>query len=188
LYRRLLADASFHELLLAFDRDLAARERAGGCPRCGGVLHAAPFWRKPRGVPQGLDEEHARRFSFCCAGRECRKRKTPPSLRFLGAKVYSGVMVVVASALQGGGMAARQLARLVGVNRRTIARWRSWWRAAFTASSFWRVAAAAFMPPVNEAALPGALLERFAGASAARMLSLLRFLLPITGGRAVQVC
>jgi hypothetical protein len=44
------------------------------------------------------------------------------------------------------------------------------------------------MPPVDETALPGALLERFAGAAAAQMLGLLRFLLPITGGRAEQVC
>jgi len=187
LYRPLLADASFQGLLLAFDRDLATRERAEGCSRCGGVLHAAPFWRKPRGVPAGLAEEHARRFSFCCAARECRKRKTPPSLRFLGSKVYAGVMMVVVSAMRRGGVAARQLASLVGVHRRTIARWRDWWRAAFTASPFWRVAAAAFMPPVDETALPGALPERFAGAAAAQMLGLLRFLLPITGGRAVQV-
>ena len=187
MYRTLLADASFHELLLAFDRDLAARTRAGRCPRCGGVLHAAPFWRKPRGVPAGLDEGHAQRFSFCCAARECRKRKTPSSLRFLGAKVYAGVMVVVVSAMRQGGKPTRQLAALLGVSRRTIARWRDWWRAALTASSFWRVAAAAFMPPVDEAALPGALLERFTSTVADQMLGLLRFLLPITGGRAVQV-
>ena len=188
MYRTLLADASFHEVLLAFDRDLATREQANGCPRCGGVLHAAPFWRKPRGVPKGMSEEHARRFSFCCAARECRKRKTPSSLRFLGCKVYAGVMVVVISAMRHGGKAARQLAALVGVHRRTIARWRDWWRATFTASPFWRVTAAAFMPPVDETALPGVLLARFTGAAAAQMLGLLRFLLPITGGRAVQVC
>lgn len=188
MYRTLLADASFQDLLLAFDRDLAARARAGGCSRCGGVMHAASFWRKPRGVPAGLDAEHARRFSFCCAARECRKRATPRSLRFLGSKIYSGVMVVVAAAMRHGGKAARHLATLLGVRRRTIARWRDWWRATFTAHPFWRVAAAAFMPPVDETALPGALLERFAGAAAAQMFGLLRFLLPITGGRAVQVC
>jgi hypothetical protein len=187
LYWTLLADASFHELLLAFDRDLAVRARAGGCPHCGGALHAAPFWRKPRGVPDGLDEEYARRFSFCCANRECRTRQTPCSLRFLGSKVHAGMMVVVVSAMRQGGKPARQLAALLGVSRRTIARWRDWWRAAFTASSFWRVAAAAFMPPVKGTALPGALLERFTGTVADRMLGLLRFLLPITGGRAVQV-
>ena len=51
MYRTLLADARFHDLLLAFDRDLAAAARAAGCARCGGVVHSARFWRKPRGGP-----------------------------------------------------------------------------------------------------------------------------------------
>ena len=70
MYRTLRDDASFHVLLLAFDHDLAAREQAGGCSGCGGVLHAAPCWRKPRGLPKGLDEEYTRRFTSCCAARE----------------------------------------------------------------------------------------------------------------------
>jgi len=53
LYRALLADARFHDLLVAFDRDLAAAARAAGCARCGGVLHSARFRRKPRGAPVG---------------------------------------------------------------------------------------------------------------------------------------
>jgi len=52
----LLADARFHNLLLALDRDLAAAARAKGCVRCGGVLHSARFRRKPRGSPAGVDE------------------------------------------------------------------------------------------------------------------------------------
>lgn len=185
MYRALLADARFHELLLAFDRDLAARARAAGCTRCGGVLHAAPFWRKPRGLPAGLDGEHARRASFCCAERECRKRRTPPSFRFLGRKAYVGAVAVVVAAMRQGAAAARQLSALFGVSRRTIARWREWWRRAFVASPFWRIAAAAFMPPVDAARLPAALIERFSGGAADRLVALLRFLLPLTGGTAV---
>jgi len=49
LYQTLLAVAKFHEQLLAFDRDLAARRRAAGCPDCGGALHSANYRRKPRG-------------------------------------------------------------------------------------------------------------------------------------------
>jgi len=45
----------------------------------------------------------------------------------------------------------------VGVSRRTIARWREWWRSAFAASPFRRMAAAAFMPPVDRACLPATL-------------------------------
>jgi hypothetical protein len=42
------------------------------------------------------------------------------------------------------------------------------------------------MPPVDEARLPASLLERFAGEAAAQLISLLRLLLPITGGAAMQ--
>src|SRR6202521_5812725 len=87
LYRDLLADATFHHLLLACDRELADTARGAGCKRCGGVVHSAPYWRKPRGRPCRLGREHDRRFSFCCAVDGCRSRATPPSLRFLGPKV-----------------------------------------------------------------------------------------------------
>jgi len=66
LYRSLLADARFHELLLAFDRDLAAMARKARCARCGGALHSGNFLRKPRGGPAGLGADHNLRFSFCC--------------------------------------------------------------------------------------------------------------------------
>ena len=87
LYRDLLSDATFHQLLLTCDRDLADTARGAGCKRCSGVVHCAPYWRKPRGRPCRLGREHDRRFSFCCAVDGCRSRATPPSLRFLGPNV-----------------------------------------------------------------------------------------------------
>jgi hypothetical protein len=186
LYRVLLADARFHKLLVAFDQDLAAAARAAGCARCGGVLHSARFRRKPRGGPVGLGEAYDQRLSFCCAVDLCRKRTTPPSFRFLGRKGYLGAVVVLVSAMRQGAAAARQLSELIGVSRRTVARWRAWWRSAFAASPFWRVAGAAFMPPIDQARLPAALLERFSGDAATKLISLLRLLLPITGGVAMH--
>ncbi len=187
MYRALLADARFHNLLLALDRDLAAAARAKGCARCGGVLHSARFRRKPRGSPSGVEEGYDRRLSFCCARDLCRKRTTPASFRFLGRKVFLGVVVVLVSALhQGAAPAVSELCELVGVSRRTVGRWRGWWRTTFVASPFWRVAAAAFMPPVDGGRLPASLLERFFGEAATQLVSLLRLLLPITGGAAMQ--
>jgi hypothetical protein len=60
----------------------------------------------------------------------------------------------------------RRLKELVGVDRRTVARWRRWWRVLATDSPFWRSARAAFMPPVDEDRLPAALIERFFGSAA----------------------
>lgn len=182
MYQALLADARFHDLLLAFDRDLAAVARAAGCARCGGVLHSARFRRKPRGGPVGLGEVYDRRLSFCCAADRCRKRTTPPSFRFFGRKVYLGAVVVLVSAMRQGATAARQLSELFGVSRRTIARWREWWRDTFTASPFWQLARAAFMPPVDQDRMPASLLERFNGRGGERLIALLRFIAPITGG------
>src|SRR5271157_1216306 len=99
VYQAVLADAKFHEQLLVFDRDLAGCVRAARCRICGGALHSAPYDRKPRGGPAGLGQEYAERFSFCCAVDGCRKRATPPSLRFLGRHVYLATVVTLISAL-----------------------------------------------------------------------------------------
>ncbi len=108
MYQAVLADATFHEQLLVFDRDLAASARAARCWLCGGVLHAASYDRKPRGCPAGLAQEYAQRFSFCCAVDGCRKRTTPPSLRFLGRHVYLATVVTLISALMLGTIAELQ--------------------------------------------------------------------------------
>ena len=78
----------------------------------------------------------------------------------------------------------RRLKELVGVDRRSLERWRRWWREIFTAMPFWQNARAGFMPPVDEKRIPVALLERFSGgATEERMIALLRFLAPLTGGQ-----
>jgi hypothetical protein len=184
LYSALLADATFHEQLLAFDKDIANTAREAKC-RCGGALHSGNFPRKPRGGAR-LGPEHNLRFSFSCAVDGCRARETPPSLRFLGRKVYLSVVVVLIS-MMNHGITDKRMACLtneLGVDRRTVARWRLWWREAFTKTPLWQIKRADFMPPVDEKQLPGAILRRFTSSTAAeRMIALLRFLAPITGGK-----
>ena len=184
MYQAVLADARFHEQLLVFDIDLSAIARATACHRCGGALHSAPFARKPRGGPAGLSQDYARRFSFCCSVDGCRKRTTPPSLRFLGRKVYLATVVTLISAMLHGTTPARltRLSIVPGIDRRTLARWRAWWISIFTDGPFALVAKATFMPPIDIASLPASLLDRFAGDIAEQLTSLLRFLGPVTGG------
>lgn len=183
----LLTDPRFHRLLLGFDQDLAAHAQSAGCLYCRGVLHSARYGRKPRALPAGLGEEFRRRLSFCCAVEDCRKRKTPPSLRFLGRKVYAATVVVLVSALRHGAtpVRLRRLQELVGVSRRTVSRWHRWWRETFVHTAFWQAVRATLHAPVLAEALPASLLERFAGDGATRLLSLLRFIGPLTGGTAV---
>ena len=188
MYSTLLADTRFHDLLLAFDGDLAEARRVERCDRCGGVLHSARYPRKPRGRPKTLGArlgpEHDQRFSYCCAVDGCRTRETPASLRFLGRKVYIAAVVVLVSIFRHGVTASRmeRLSEIVRVDRRTMARWRIWWRDAFTASPFWQIARAAFMPPVDPARLPATLLDRFAGDLREQLIAFLGFMQPITGG------
>jgi hypothetical protein len=131
-------DARFWMLLFRIDEDLARETREGPCPFCGEVLHGAAWRRKPRGAD--LPEEQSLRFSFCCSGDRCRRRVTPPSLRFLGRKVFVGVMVILVTALRQGPTPSglRKLEGLLGISRRTIARWQTWWEEIFPASGFWK--------------------------------------------------
>ena len=161
----LLRDASLYEQLLAFDLDLAADARAAGCASCAGILHSARYPRKPRGGRDDLGPDYATRLSFCCAADGCRRRTTPPSVRYLGRRVYLGVVVVLVTAMLGGITPTRaaELRAWLGVSRRTLQRWRAWWQGTFVASAFWRGAQGRFMPPVAITTLPASLLERFAG-------------------------
>src|SRR5262249_61315686 len=77
----------------------------------------------------------------------------------------------------------RRLTELIGVDRRTIERWRRWWRERFTAMPFWQAARARFMRPVDEAQLPAAMLERVSGKRRdERRIALLDLLGPISCG------
>lgn len=180
-----LRDARFWSFLLAIDTDLAQELLKGGCPRCRAVLHSARYPRKPRGGPDDLPAEYRYRLSFCCASEGCRRRATPPSVRFLGRKVYLAVIVVLVSAMRQGpsprGLVV--LNRHFGADRRTIARWRSFWSGVFPASAFWRVARARVSGAVDEGSLPRSLIDSFRAHAATfgdALLRLLQFLSPIS--------
>jgi hypothetical protein len=125
---------------------------------------------------------HTQRLSLCCAADGCRRRATPPSVRFLGRRVYVGVAMVAITALDAGAQRAevRQLRAWLGLSARTLARWRRWWRAVFAESPFWRGARGHLRTPVSATALPGALLQRFVGEVRAQLIAGLCFLAPIT--------
>jgi hypothetical protein len=174
----LLHDPKFFTLLLRIDHELAAQMRADGC-RCGGALHRADYPRKPRGCPAEVRPDLASRLSFCCA--QCRKRSTSKSVRFLGRRVYLALAVVLVSARRAGPTpAAARLGMELGVARRTLARWRDWWREQFPLTPLWRAACARFMPPVAATELPGELLDRFTGAAHEALMHLLVWLSPVT--------
>ena len=105
-------------------------------------------------------------------------------------------IVVLMAILQHGVTDPRmeRLSEVVSVDRRTLTRWRRWWREGFTATPFWRIARARFMPPVDHDRLPASLIERFTvmpeacfeDDDAGRLVAVLRFLGPITAGAGMQ--
>ena len=188
MYQTILSDTNFYRYLLKLDEDLAAEARGKGCA-CGGKLHSAQYPRKPRGVPEELQEDYSRRHSFCCAQDGCRKRTTPPSFRFLLRRVYVSVVIVLVTALQHGATPARvaKLREAVGVSRRTLERWRQWWMEEFTRSAFWRWAKGRLAVSVEKSRLPLSLLECFQKPTAEqKTIDLLRFILPLTSTSVIQ--
>ena len=178
----LLADRRLYEFLLLIDRELCEKVRRERCPQCAGRLDSATYPRKPRGLPPGLadlDEAYTRRLSLCCDA--CRQRATPPSVRFLGRRVYTGVVVLLAGARRLTAARLRELQATLGVDRRTLYRWRRWWQETLPRSSWWRLARGQFLPPLDEACLPAALLARFEAADPARRLAqVMTFLAPLS--------
>lgn len=170
-----LSDSRFYELLFRMDQELAAEVQAGGCCFCGAVLHSARYPRKPRGLRSALGASYETRLSFCCARDGCRRRSTPPSVRFLGRKVYLGAVVVLLTALQHGltDKRRRALIERLDIPPQTLARWRRWWREVFPASRCWRAERSQFMPPIAVEQLPGALLGRLSGTTLSQRLCLM---------------
>ena len=180
--QKLLQDARLWQVLARVDGDLASSAKAEGCA-CGGELHSARYPRKPRGLPAAESGRHGRRASFCCAVDGCRKRTTPPSVRFLGRRVFVGAVVVLATAMRHGLTWKRTatLRSLLRVSVRTLQRWRAWWREAFPTTATWRELRARLVPPVAEGSLPGSLVARFGGGrSVERFVALLELLAPLS--------
>jgi hypothetical protein len=181
--RELHDGGSFWSFLLSIDKDLAECARREACS-CGGRLHCANYPRAPRCGLDDLPEEYRCRFSFCCDRDGCRKRATPPSVRFLGRKVYLGVVVILISAMRQGPTSrrVRELSKLFGVDKATIARWQTFWRDHVPRTPFWKVARARLEPVVEVAALPLSLVKAFGRTNDPYQdwVRLLRFLSPLT--------
>jgi hypothetical protein len=192
MYHDLPRTARFWLVLFAIDRDLAETARKEGCS-CGGRLHCANYLRKPRGTPVQIPKSQRLRLSFCCNRDGCRKRTPPPSVRFLGRKVYLGAIVILISALRQGPTPrrVRELSQRFGADPQTIARWQLFWREHFPQTPFWKIARARLVPAVEIVSLPYSLVDAFLSRHprCRGWTKLLGFLSPITttGGSQIEV-
>ena len=155
-------EEEFFAALAGFDAEIAVQVAAGGCRHCGGPLYQANYERKPRGAEiAAAGEAFTLRHSLCCGREGCRRRATPPSLRFLGRRVYLEAVVLLASVVAQLTTALRDARAATGVPVRTLNRWTAWWRDTFPRSSTWTELRARFRPPPpDDTALPASLLDR----------------------------
>lgn len=171
----------FFEGLTAIDEAIVQAAAEERCAVCGGPLHRGDYPRKPRGGLLGaFGDTFDRRFSLCCGRRGCRKRATPPTVRFLGRRVYVGAVVVAASIVMLAATTAASAVRATGVAARTLRRWTRWWRGPFTETGVFARLAGRLVPAVDRQRLPACLLDRLSGDPADRIGKLLSWLAPLT--------
>jgi hypothetical protein len=145
-----------------FDRQIAEAVAAEGCRHCGGPLYQGNYERKPRGARIAwFGEAFTLRYSLCCGREGCRRRALPPSLRFLGRRVYLEAVVLLATVQAMTLKTLRQAREVTGVPTRTLRRWQGWWTEVFPGSAVWTQLRARFVPPPPaESELPPSLIER----------------------------
>jgi hypothetical protein len=176
----------FQIILCKIDKELADNAQELGCQKCGDVLHQANYPRSPIGILSQLREYYDQRFSLCC--KTCRKRVTPMSVRFFGRRWYPAPALILVSILKLG-ISERRLDQVkkhlgIKVSESTWKRWRRWWRDSFEFTLFWKQAKGqlAIQPEIT-ALISRDLLYSFDGRSLEeKVISLLKFLSPLTGG------
>jgi hypothetical protein len=113
----------------------------------------------------------------------------PPSVRFLGRKVYLEAVVLVACVYAQMAGAWAQAHRALAIPVRTLKRWSHWWQSDFAQSRAWQAMRAQFAPPPPaDTELPLSLLQRLAASlqstpdvTEASVLSLAaHWLMPVT--------
>ncbi len=159
-----LGKAEFYRILFRIDEDLARLARENTCRYCGGPLHVANYDRKPRGGPGDVPEWQVLRQGLCCGREGCRKRTLPPSVRFMGRRVYWGALVVVLTALRQQrhcGATVAKLKALFDISHKTLLRWLRYFREAFPQTPLWQSLRGRVSAEVSNGALPQALLEHF---------------------------
>lgn len=180
MFDEVVLGSEFFEGLARADAQIAASARSSRCAHCGGPLHVSNYGRKPRGgLIASAGESHVVRFSLCCGTEGCRRRATPPSIRFLGRRVYLEAVVIVASVF---GLVDRGRKRepIAGVPRRTVGRWLAWWSGPSVQTAVFFALQTRFVTSLARTLLPRVVLERMPGSAADRVEHLSRLLCPLT--------
>lgn len=185
MYQNFLYNANFHALLVAIDQEFIHKAKQERCI-CGGKLHKAHYPRSPLGLPAQFRSMYEERYSLCCVA--CRRRTTPPSVRFFGRRWFPAPLLVLISALSKGASERRcaLVKRHFGitVSKSTWKRWCCWWRDSFTVTKFWQQSKGLLLTTlqITHRHFPRTLLDIFPGVLTEKIRLLLHFLSPLTAG------
>lgn len=180
--------ANFWSLLTRIDEAICEAVRRAGCGRCGGRLDRSDYSRKPRGgalVAASEMDGDPHRLSLCCDRRGCRRRSTPPSVRFFGRRVYVGAVFLLAASFA----VVRPIVDVVLevlVPLRTIRRWLGWWQADLPQRPLFTLLRAHLAVPLDCARLPASFLERLGRLSDETIEKALRMFSPLTTGSVIE--
>lgn len=182
MVHKFLSNTKFHQFLILLDDNLADEIRQNGCLHCEDELNSSDYPRSPFGVSTAFREFYRSRRSFCC--RRCRRRTTPPSVRFFNQRWYCAPFFILISALMSKSR-KRQLKALqkhlgLTVNKRTLLRWRIWWQTYFPTTPFWKQMKALTPHQVINGPFPWSILNTYSGQLKEKIIQLLRFLTLIT--------
>ena len=181
-----LFKSSFHALILKMDEEMAENYAKKGCVYCGGKLHQANYPRSPMGMPLEFQDQYDYRISFCCG--DCRRRTTPPSVRFFGQRWYPAPLHIFISIMRCG-ISKRRIALIkkyfgIVVYESTWRRWRKWWCDTFVITKFWRQEKGRIPPSdkITQSPFPRVIFDSYMSNIEEKMLLFLPFLSPLTGG------
>lgn len=177
----------FHADLFEIDVAAAVAVQTGRCgrPGCGGRLDVANYPRKVRGLGEGAAAagRYDSRLSLCCSVRGCRRRATPPSVRFLGRFVYAmRVLVAWAASRPAPSRAASASVPTPAPSRQTTKRWEGYWGARVGQDARMSLLVAALVVSSGAVApnLVVALMRSAQGTETERTLTTHRLLAPLT--------
>lgn len=164
MLQKLLQKKSLFLLLLKIEEDLADQRQIEGCDYCGGPLHKAFYERKPRGELVSVPNVLRIRRGLCCGRDGCRRRCLPPSVLFMGRRVYWGCVVLLVVAFrqrQPDSYTCRRIRSELGVNRQTIVRWLDYFEQVLPQTPWWQRLRGLVVADISDSRCVGDLLHLF---------------------------
>lgn len=182
IYTEFYFESIFWQKLYEVDEEIAKFFHGLPCVFCLDRLNWANYPRKPRGIPPEAVKYFELRFSHCCS--RCRKRRTPPSARFMGRRVYVSIFLIIIFCLNSREFYQKIISATTAnsFSRRTLNRWLIWWDCTIPISPIWKKISGNLKPNIDNKFLPLFIIEQFFeanGKTDKAILLLLKFLSPM---------